>query len=102
MILTLVLMGQVLEAKAHGRTSAAIKALIKLAPNTAFRIVNGVEEEVPLERIQKGDLLRVKPGSKIPVDGYITEGTAVIDESMIYEQAKNREFATQAVLKNLI
>ena len=82
-ILTLVLMGQVLEAKAHGRTSAAIKALIKLAPNTAFRIVNGVEEEVPLERIQKGDLLRVKPGSKIPVDGYITEGTAVIDESMI-------------------
>ena len=82
-ILTLVLLGQVLEARAHRRTSMAIKALMKLAPNTAYRVVNGEEEEVPLEELRSGDLLRVKPGNKIPVDGHLTEGNAVIDESMI-------------------
>lgn len=82
-ILTLVLMGQVLEAKAHGRTNSAIKELMKLAPNQATKIVNGVEEVVSIAAIMRGDLLRVKPGEKIPVDGEIVEGEAVIDESMI-------------------
>lgn len=68
-ILTLVLLGQLLEAKAHSRTSGAVKALLKLAPNTAFRIVDGKEEFIIIDKIIKGDLLRVKPGNKIPVDG---------------------------------
>ncbi|HLT72625.1 MAG TPA: copper-translocating P-type ATPase, partial [Cyclobacteriaceae bacterium] len=82
-ILTLVLLGQLLEARAHGRTNSAIKELLKLAPNTATRIVDGKEEVVHLDAIQKGDLLRVKPGEKIPVDGSITEGETSVDESMI-------------------
>lgn len=82
-ILTLVLLGQVLEARAHGRTNAAVKELLKLAPNTATRIVNGAEEKVAIQDIRRGDLLRVKPGEKIPVDGTLTEGAAGIDESMI-------------------
>jgi len=82
-ILTLVLMGQVLELRAHSKTSSAIKALIGLAPPVARVISNGTEAEVPLEDVQVGDILRVRPGEKIPVDGKITEGHAVIDESMI-------------------
>lgn len=82
-ILTLVLLGQLLEARAHGKTSGAIKALLKLAPNTAFRIVDGEEQTIATDKIQKGYLLRVKPGNKIPVDGTITEGESSIDESMI-------------------
>lgn len=82
-ILTLVLLGQLLEARAHGRTSGAIKALLKLAPNTAFRLVGGQEEVVATDKIQPGDLLRVKPGNKIPVDGIVKEGYSSIDESMI-------------------
>lgn len=82
-ILTLVLLGQVLEARAHSRTNAAIKELLKLAPNVATRIVNGKEEIASIDAIQKGDLLRVKPGEKIPVDGIVTEGETSIDESMI-------------------
>ncbi len=82
-ILTLVLMGQVLEARAHSKTNSAIKELLKLAPNKAVRVVAGKEEEVSIDQIQKGDVLRVKPGDKIPVDGVITEGKTTIDESMI-------------------
>ncbi|MUP47390.1 copper-translocating P-type ATPase [Gramella sp. BOM4] len=82
-ILTLVLMGQVLEARAHSRTNSAIKELLKLAPNTAVKIVNGEEQTVSIDSIEKGDVLRVKPGEKIPVDGIIKSGASSIDESMI-------------------
>jgi len=82
-ILTLVLLGQLLEARAHGRTNSAIKELLKLAPNEATKIVDGKEQVVAIDTIQKDDLIRVKPGEKIPVDGSIKEGEAVIDESMI-------------------
>jgi heavy metal translocating P-type ATPase len=82
-ILTLVLLGQVLELRAHSKTNSAIKALLNLVPPVARVIRNGEEKEIPLEEVQTGDLLRVRPGEKIPVDGTITDGTAVIDESMI-------------------
>ena len=82
-ILTLVLLGQLLEARAHGRTNSAIKELLKLAPNKATKIIDGKEQVVSIDAIIKGDLLRVKPGEKIPVDGSIKEGEAIIDESMI-------------------
>lgn len=82
-ILTLVLMGQVLEARAHSKTNSAVKELLKLAPNKAIRVVDGNDEEVSIDQIQKGDVLRVKPGDKIPVDGVITEGHTTVDESMI-------------------
>jgi len=82
-ILTLVLLGQLLEARAHGKTNNAIKELLKLAPNKATKIINGKEQIVAIDSIQKGDLLRVKPGEKIPVDGSIQNGESTIDESMI-------------------
>ncbi|HUZ60774.1 MAG TPA: copper-translocating P-type ATPase, partial [Hanamia sp.] len=82
-ILTLVLLGQLLEARAHGRTNSAIKELLKLAPNKATKIIDGKEQVVSIDNIIKGDLLRVKPGEKIPVDGSIKEGEANVDESMI-------------------
>lgn len=82
-ILTLVLLGQLLELRAHGKTNAAIKALLNLSPPVANRIKNGQEEEILLDQVQIGDVLRVKPGEKIPVDGCIIKGEAVIDESMI-------------------
>jgi heavy metal translocating P-type ATPase len=82
-ILTLVLLGQVLELRAHSKTNSAIKALLNLVPPVARVIRNGEEKEIPLEEVQTDDLLRVRPGEKIPVDGTITDGTAVIDESMI-------------------
>ncbi|WKD24483.1 heavy metal translocating P-type ATPase [Pseudoalteromonas sp. KG3] len=82
-ILTLVLMGQVLEARAHSKTNSAVKELLKIAPNKAVRVVDGTEEEVSIDKIVKGDILRVKPGDKIPVDGVITEGQSTVDESMI-------------------
>lgn len=82
-ILTLVLLGQLLEAKAHSRTNSAIKELLELAPTIAYKVIDGKEEEVSIELIQVGDMLRVKPGDKIPVDGVLIEGTAIIDESMI-------------------
>jgi heavy metal translocating P-type ATPase len=82
-ILTLVLLGQVLELKAHSKTSSAIKALLGLVPPIARIIRNGQEVEIPLEKVQVGNILRVKPGEKIPVDGILTEGRAIIDESMI-------------------
>lgn len=82
-ILTLVLMGQVLEARAHRKTNSAVRELLKLAPNKAIRVVNGTEEEISVDEIHPGDLIRVKPGGKIPVDGTIREGHTSIDESMI-------------------
>ena len=82
-ILTLVLLGQVLEARAHSKTNSAVKELLKLAPNKAIKVVDGLEEEVSIDQIEKGDILRVKPGDKIPVDGVITEGSTTVDESMI-------------------
>ncbi len=82
-ILTLVLLGQLLEARAHSKTNNAVKELLKLAPNKAIKVVNGEEVEVSIDAIEKGDMLRVKPGEKIPVDGIITEGDTSVDESMI-------------------
>ena len=83
-ITTLVLLGQVLELKARTQTSAAIKALLGLAPKTARRIGrDGTEQDVPLDQVQVGDMLRVRPGEKIPVDGIVGEGTSSVDESMI-------------------
>lgn len=82
-ILTLALLGQLLEAKAHKRTTTAIRELLKLAPAIATKIVGNKEITVGINEIEKGDLLRVKPGEKIPVDGSIKEGDATIDESMI-------------------
>ena len=75
-ITVLVLLGQVMELRARTRTGAAIKALLGLAPKTARRIKDGNEEDVPLELIRAGDLLRVRPGEKIPVDGTVTEGSS--------------------------
>lgn len=82
-ILTLVLLGQLLEARAHSQTNSAVKELLKLAPNEAVKIVNGEEVKVSIDEIVLHDILRVKPGEKIPVDGVITEGETSIDESMI-------------------
>lgn len=82
-VLTLVLLGQLLEAKAHSRTSGAIKELLKLAPTEATLVINGEEKVISIHDINKGDIIRVKPGEKIPVDGKITEGNSTIDESMI-------------------
>lgn len=82
-ILTLVLLGQLLEARAHSRTSGAIKELLKLAPTEATLVSNGADKVISIHDIKKGDLLRVKPGDKIPVDGKITDGESTIDESMI-------------------
>ncbi len=82
-ILTLVLLGQLLEARAHSQTSGAIKELLKLAPTQAVLVKDGVEKTISIHDIKVGDLLRVKPGDKIPVDGSIREGGSNIDESMI-------------------
>ncbi len=83
-ITTLVLLGQVMELRARSRTSAAIRALLDLSPQTA-RLLNagGSEKDIPLEQVKPGDRLRVRPGEKIPVDGVVLEGRSTIDESMI-------------------
>ena len=84
MIITLVLLGQMLEQRARSRTGAAIKALLGMAPKTARRIdEDGTEHDVPLDQIQIDDRLRVRPGEKVPVDGTVIEGTSNVDESMI-------------------
>jgi Cu+-exporting ATPase len=83
-ITVLVLLGQVLELKAREQTGGAISALLDLAPKTARRIdKNGNEEDVPLDQIKIGDLLRIRPGEKVPLDGVITEGKSAVDESMV-------------------
>ncbi|MCK5395511.1 MAG: heavy metal translocating P-type ATPase [Gammaproteobacteria bacterium] len=83
-IVALVLLGQVLELRARSQTNAAIKMLLGLAPNTA-RIIreDGSEEDIPLEQVMVGDVLRVRPGEKIPVDGIVTDGRSSVDESMV-------------------
>jgi P-type Cu+ transporter len=82
-ITTLVLLGQVLELRARSKTGAAIKALLGLAPKTARRVKNGRDEDIPLEQVNAGDHLRVRPGEKVPVDGTVVEGASSVDESMI-------------------
>jgi len=82
-ITVLVLLGQVLELRARGRTSAAIKALLGLAPKTARVIRNHVEQDVPLAHVAVNDLVRVRPGERVPVDGSVIEGHSSIDESMV-------------------
>ena len=83
-IVTLVLLGQVLELRARSKTSSAIKDLLSLAPNTAIRVkADGSDEEVGLEQVVTGDVLRVKPGGKIPVDGEVVDGKSSVDESML-------------------
>ena len=82
-ILTLVIMGQMLEARAHQKTGKAIEELMNLSPDEANLIIDNVESKVPLSEVKIGNLLRVKPGEKIPVDGKITEGNSNVDESMI-------------------
>ncbi len=82
-ILTLVLLGQLLEAKAHSQTSGAIRELLKLAPSEATLVENGEDKVISIHDIKVGNLLRVKPGDKIPVDGEITQGSSSVDESMI-------------------
>ena len=84
MITVLVLLGQVLELKARSQTSSAIRSLLRLVPKTARLIeLDGQEEDVPLERIQVGHRLRVRPGERVPVDGMVQEGTTAVDESMV-------------------
>ncbi|MDP3336992.1 MAG: heavy metal translocating P-type ATPase [Rhodoferax sp.] len=83
-IISLTLMGQMLELKARSQTSAAIKSLLGLAPKTARRILaDGAEEDVPLSSVHVGDSLRVRPGEKVPVDGEVIEGSSAVDESML-------------------
>ena len=102
-ITALVLLGQVLELRARSRTSSAIRSLLGLAPKTARRVRNmrnegtegterteqteSAEEDVPLDRVQPGDLLRVRPGEKVPVDGVVVEGASAVDESMVTGEA---------------
>ncbi|HEX6641627.1 MAG TPA: HAD-IC family P-type ATPase, partial [Thermoanaerobaculia bacterium] len=83
-IVALVLLGQVMELRARSRTGAAIRALLGLAPKTARRVTpDGREQDVALDEVQPGDILRILPGEKIPVDGIVTEGTSNVDESMV-------------------
>lgn len=83
-IISLTLLGQMLELKARSRTSAAIKSLLGLAPKTARRIrAEGAEEDVPIAHVHVGDLLRIRPGEKVPVDGIVIEGASAVDESML-------------------
>lgn len=83
-IVTLILLGQVLELRARSQTGAAIQALLGLAPKTARQIKpDGTEVDIPLEDVRTGDILRIRPGEKVPVDGEVTEGTSTVDESMI-------------------
>jgi P-type Cu+ transporter len=86
-ITVLVLLGQVLELRARSRTGSAIRALLDLAPNTARIVRDGEEYDMPLDQVQKGDRLRVRPGEKVPVDGRVLDGRTSIDESMITGEA---------------
>ena len=82
-IIVLVLLGQVLELRARHQTGAALRSLLSLAPAIAHRLINGVEDDVPLGLVHAGDTLRVRPGERIPVDGVVIEGRSAVDESMI-------------------
>ncbi|MBV8050860.1 MAG: heavy metal translocating P-type ATPase [Acidobacteriaceae bacterium] len=93
-IVTLVLLGQVLELKARSRTGAAIRALLDLSPKTARILRANKEEDIPLEQVKLGDRLRVRPGEKIPVDGVVLEGSSAVDESMITGESMPVEKST--------
>lgn len=95
-ITVLVLLGQVLELRARQRTSGAIKALLGLAPKTARRVTPKGDEDVPLDAVHPGDLLRVRPGEKIPVDGEVVEGRTSVDESMLTGESLPAEKAVGA------
>src|SRR5207249_4043896 len=83
-IVTLVLLGQVLELRARRRTGDAVRALLRLAPQTARRVeADGAERDVPLAEVRVGDLLRVRPGEKVPVDGVVREGASGVDEALV-------------------
>jgi Cu+-exporting ATPase len=82
-ITVLVLLGQLLEAKARSQTGQAIRGLLGLAAKTAHRVRDGKEDEVPVDEIEKGDVLRVRPGEKVPIDGLIIEGKSTVEQSMI-------------------
>src|SRR5436309_14986181 len=82
-ITTLILLGQLIEVKARSRTGRAIKALLGLAAKTAHRVRDDQEQEIAVDEIQKGDVLRVRPGEKVPIDGVIVDGKSNVDESMI-------------------
>ncbi len=86
-ITTLVLLGQVIELRVRHRTGAAIRSLLALSPRTARRVVEGRDEDVPIEAIAVGDLVRVRPGERVPVDGVVVEGESAVDESMITGEA---------------
>ena len=83
MILTLITVGKMLEARSKGRTTDALKSLMKLAPKTARVVRNGAEEEVPVDQVRKGDVFVVRPGENIPVDGVVLEGTSAVNESAL-------------------
>ena len=87
MITLLVLLGQVLELRARGRTGSAIRGLLDLTPSTARLVIDGVERDVSLDEVRSGDQLRLRPGEKVPVDGTIVEGRTTIDESMLTGEA---------------
>jgi Cu+-exporting ATPase len=86
-ITALVLLGQVLELRARDRTSGAIRALLRLAPKTVHKVEDGETREVPLEEIRPGDILRVRPGDRVPIDGVVVEGTSAVDESLMTGEA---------------
>src|SRR3990172_180718 len=83
LIITLILLGRLLEARAKGQTGEAIKKLIGLQPRTARVIRDGAETDVPVADVRHGDLVRVRPGEKIPVDGIVVSGSSAVDESML-------------------
>jgi Cu+-exporting ATPase len=98
-IVTLVLLGQVLELQARSQTSSAIKGLLGLAPKSAKRIrIDGTEEDIPLEQLRIGDRLRVRPGERVPVDGSVVEGSSSVDESMITGEPIPVEKAAGAIV----
>ena len=83
MILTLITVGKMLEARSKGKTTDALKSLMKLAPKTAVIIQNGIETEVPIEQVKRGDIFVVRPGENIPVDGIVTGGNSAVNESAL-------------------
>ena len=83
MILTLITVGKMLEARSKGKTTDAIKSLMKLAPKTATILSGGAEREVPVEQVKKGDIFVVRPGENIPVDGVVIEGMSAVDEAAL-------------------
>ena len=83
MILALITVGKMLEARSKGKTTDALKGLMKLAPKTAVIIRDGVETKVPIEEVKKGDIFVVRPGENIPVDGVVLEGTSAVNEAAL-------------------